>query len=158
MPTSWVNPVSAGSFDTVGSYNEMVAAVNAELARRSLSASGLSTVSKGNIVTADHWNALALQIDRCGVTTGFNIATGGIIFGNGPTSLRAFLNTAEGQSLVGNSLWKTLNNPNAYGTSANDLFGYSVAISGDYVVVSAYLEGDAGGTESGKVYIFTCIS
>ncbi len=52
------------------------------------------------------------------------------------------------------SLLRTLNNPNAYGTSADDSFGYSVAISGNRVVVGAYDEGDAGGTYSGKVYIF----
>ena len=48
----------------------------------------------------------------------------------------------------------TLNNPNAYGTSASDLFGGSVAISGNYAIVSANSEDDAGGTQSGKVYIF----
>jgi len=48
----------------------------------------------------------------------------------------------------------TLNNPNAYGTSANDYFGYSVAISGNYCIVGAYREDDSGGTDSGKAYIF----
>jgi hypothetical protein len=48
----------------------------------------------------------------------------------------------------------TLNNPNAYGTSADDNFGFSVAISGNYVIVSAQTETDAGGTQSGKAYIF----
>ena len=52
------------------------------------------------------------------------------------------------------ALLKTLDNPNAYGTSASDLFGASVAISGDYAIVGAFGEGDAGGTESGKAYIF----
>ena len=49
---------------------------------------------------------------------------------------------------------QTYNNPNAYGTSADDQFGYSVAISGNRVVVGAYGEDDAGGTNSGKAYIF----
>ena len=59
------------------------------------------------------------------------------------------------------SLVYTLDNPNAYGTSASDLFGgfylstQSVAISGDYAVVGAYAEDDAGGTSSGKVYVFS---
>ena len=52
------------------------------------------------------------------------------------------------------SLLRTLHNPNAYGTSANDYFGFSVAISGNRVVVGAYGEDDAGGTDSGKAYIF----
>ena len=49
---------------------------------------------------------------------------------------------------------QTYNNPNAYGTSADDYFGYSVAISGNYAIVGAYGEGDAGGTDSGKVYLY----
>ena len=51
-------------------------------------------------------------------------------------------------------LVNTLNNPNAYGTSASDYFGYSLAISGNYAIVGAYQEDDAGGTGSGKAYIF----
>ena len=49
---------------------------------------------------------------------------------------------------------QTYNNPNAYGTSADDYFGYSVAISGNHVVVGAYGEDDAGGTYSGKAYVY----
>jgi hypothetical protein len=53
------------------------------------------------------------------------------------------------------TLLHTLNNPNAYGTSAADSFGSSVAISDSYAVVGAGGEDDAGGTGSGKVYIFS---
>ena len=52
------------------------------------------------------------------------------------------------------ALLRTLNNPNAYSTSANDTFGYSVAISGNYCIVGAHGEDDSGGTDSGKAYIF----
>jgi hypothetical protein len=52
------------------------------------------------------------------------------------------------------SLVHTLDNPNDYGTSASDLFGGSVAISGNYAIVGAYNEADSGGTSSGKSYIF----
>jgi hypothetical protein len=52
------------------------------------------------------------------------------------------------------ALVHTLDNPNAYGTSGDDWFGYSVAISGNYAIVGAYLEDDAGGNSSGKAYIF----
>ena len=53
---------------------------------------------------------------------------------------------------------KVLDNPNAPGTSAGaDQFGYSVAISGNYAIVSAYTE-DVGGTSSGSVYIFKTTS
>ena len=49
---------------------------------------------------------------------------------------------------------KVLNNPNADGTSDNDFFGFSVAISGNRVVVGAHGEDDASGTDSGKVYLY----
>ena len=52
------------------------------------------------------------------------------------------------------ALVHTLNNPNAYSTSASDQFGIAVAISGNYAIVGARNEGDAGGTSSGKAYIF----
>ena len=55
---------------------------------------------------------------------------------------------------TGNLLW-TLNNPNLYSTSAGDYFGYRVSLSNNYAIVSAYREGDAGGTLSGKAYIFS---
>jgi len=52
------------------------------------------------------------------------------------------------------NLLHTLDNPNAFGTSQSDNFGFAVAISESYVVVSAYQEDDAGGTASGKAYIY----
>ena len=48
----------------------------------------------------------------------------------------------------------TLDNPNAYDTSAEDQFGRSVAISGNYAIVGAYREDDAGGLASGKAYVY----
>jgi hypothetical protein len=56
------------------------------------------------------------------------------------------------------ALVHTLNNPNAYSTSAGDNFGFSVAISGNYAIVGAYLEDDAGGGSSGKAYIFNVVT
>ena len=58
-------------------------------------------------------------------------------------------------NVTSGALVKTLDNPNAYDTPINDAFGYSVAISGDNVIVGAYAEDDAGGSQSGKAYIFT---
>ena len=52
------------------------------------------------------------------------------------------------------ALLYTLNNPNAYGTSLSDLFGHSVAISGNYAIVGAYGEDEASGLQSGKAYIY----
>jgi hypothetical protein len=52
------------------------------------------------------------------------------------------------------ALLHTLDNPNAYDTSASDEFGYSLAIDGNYAIVGARLEDDSGGSASGKAYIF----
>ena len=52
------------------------------------------------------------------------------------------------------ALVHTLDNPNAYGTSADDRFGGSVAISGNYAIVGAYFEDEAGRFDPGKAYIF----
>ena len=49
---------------------------------------------------------------------------------------------------------KVLNNPNAYGTSANDQFGYSVSVDGNYAIIGVPYEDDAGGTNSGKAYVY----
>ena len=49
---------------------------------------------------------------------------------------------------------QTLHNPNAYGTSANDQFGYSVSVDGNYAIIGAPYEDDAGGTNSGKAYVY----
>ena len=66
--------------------------------------------------------------------------------------------SASGKAYIYNvttgTLLYTLNNPNAYGTSVSDNFGYSVGISGNYAIVGAYLEDDTGGSQSGKAYIF----
>ncbi len=66
--------------------------------------------------------------------------------------------TGSGKAYIYNNstgaLVHTLDNPNPYGTSQYDSFGYSVAISGITGIVSAYAEGDAGGTRSGKAYIY----
>ena len=52
------------------------------------------------------------------------------------------------------TLIQTYNNPNAYGTSDEDRFGYSVSVDGNRIIVSALYEDDAGGTNSGKVYLY----
>ena len=48
---------------------------------------------------------------------------------------------------------QTYNNPNAYGTSADDQFGLSVAISGNLAIIGASLE-DYLGSGSGSVYVY----
>jgi len=71
----------------------------------------------------------------------------------GSSSGKAYIYDVTSGALV-----HTLDNSNAYGTSTNDLFGLSVAISGDRAIVGAYGEDDAGGTDSGKAYIYDVTS
>ena len=52
------------------------------------------------------------------------------------------------------TLVHAIDNPNAYGTPESDTFGNFVAIAGNYAAVAANGEDDAGGTGSGKVYVF----
>jgi hypothetical protein len=70
--------------------------------------------------------------------------------------------TQSGKAYIFNTvtgaLLHTLDNPNAYGTSQQDFFGYSVAINDYYAIVGAYAEDDAGGTNSGKAYIFNTVT
>jgi hypothetical protein len=58
-------------------------------------------------------------------------------------------------NLSDGSLKYTLNNPNTYGTEADDGFGTAVSITDDYAIVGAYNE-DSGtfGQSSGAAYIF----
>ena len=53
------------------------------------------------------------------------------------------------------TLLYTLDNSNAYGSGSGDEFGYSVAVTESYCIVGAHNEDDAGGTTSGKAYIFS---
>jgi hypothetical protein len=52
------------------------------------------------------------------------------------------------------ALLRTISNPNAYGTGSQDAFGFVVAMSSSYAMVGVKNEDDAGGTESGKAYLF----
>ena len=78
------------------------------------------------------------------------IATDGI----NQASTSASYSLAFGVNWTTATLVRTLSNPNAYGTSANDSFGNIVYMKGDYAFIGVEFEDDAGGTESGKLYIF----
>jgi len=63
---------------------------------------------------------------------------------------------AKGQMVFADfgDLYHTFDNPNNYGTSENDRFGYSVAISDSHAIVGAYKEDDSDGNSSGVAYVF----
>ena len=52
-----------------------------------------------------------------------------------------------------NGDWSQTKKLQAYNAQADDLFGNSVAISGDWAIVGAYGE-DTGGTDAGEIYFF----
>lgn len=52
------------------------------------------------------------------------------------------------------SLVNTIENPNAYSTAQDDKFGYAVAINDTHVLAGAWGEKDAGGSNSGKAYLY----
>jgi len=68
---------------------------------------------------------------------------------NGDDSGKAYI-----YNVTTGALLHTLDNPNPFGTSVNDWFGYSVAIDGNLCVIGAVLEDEAGELSSGKAYIY----
>ena len=83
----------------------------------------------GNYAVVGAWREDdAIGVDRSGKAYVFNVTTG--------------------------ELLHTLDNPNAYGTTDMDFFGFSVAVEGNYAIIGAPFEDDASGLNSGKAYIF----
>lgn len=58
-------------------------------------------------------------------------------------------------NLSDGSLKYTINNPNVNTTDASDWFGISVAMNETYLAIGASTEDDAGGINSGKIYVYT---
>lgn len=56
------------------------------------------------------------------------------------------------------TLSRTIDNPNTYNTAFSDGFGFAVAVSQSYTIVSAVFESDANATASGAAYIFDNLS
>jgi len=113
-------------------------------------------VTTGELVhTLDNPNAFGTV---AGDTFGFSVAISGDRAIVGAPNEDDAGGTGSGKAYIFNvttgELVHTLDNPNAFGTSASDLFGHIVAISGNRAVVNSPLEDDAGGTTSGKAYVF----
>ena len=53
-----------------------------------------------------------------------------------------------------NTLFYSIENPNAYSTPQDDQFGYSLSLSDSYLAIGAPFEDDASGNSSGKAYIY----
>jgi hypothetical protein len=93
-------------------------------------------------------NAVAMDGNYVFVAAPFEDDAGGLSSG------KAYIFKTTTGDWTDTTALHTLDNPNDYGGNANDLFGYSIGISGNYAIVGAYTEDDAGGTDSGKAYIF----
>ena len=95
----------------------------------------------------------ATPLDNNNMTITFNVAVAGtaiVLFGN--------LITQSGVGLLEPNytfiLSNVIDNPNAYGTSADDKFGASISQSDNYIVIGCPDEDDAIANNAGKVYIF----
>jgi len=140
----------SGNYAIVGAYTEDDAGGNQS------GKAYIFDVTTGNLVhTLDNPNAYgSSQSDYFGISVAISgnyaiVGAYGEDDTGGSVSGKAYIFDVTTGNLV-----HTLDNPNAYGTSAGNYFGYSVAINGNYAIVGAYGEGDAGGTNSGKAYIF----
>lgn len=93
---------------------------------------------------------------------GWSVAISGIYAVVGTSAEDETGNTNSGKAYVfkvtTGELLHVLNNPNAFGTSANDLFGHDCTISGTLIAIGSRDEDDAAGTSSGKVYIFNAVT
>jgi hypothetical protein len=139
----------SGNYAIVGAFEEDDSNLNSGKAY-------IFNVTTGALVhTLDNPNAFGTST---GDNFGYSVAIDGdrAIVGarfeddtDGGNSGKAYIFNVTTGALV-----HTLDNPNAFNTSAADNFGSSVAISGNYAIVGAPAEDDADGVQSGKAYIF----
>tara|TARA_B110000971_G_scaffold184522_1_gene192322 strand:- start:4139 stop:5944 length:1806 start_codon:yes stop_codon:yes gene_type:complete len=120
----------------------------------SISANG-SPTGTGNYLQLDNPNAYNYPIADY---FGESVALSGtkLLVGAPGEDAAGALNTGKAYifDVTTGALLRTISNPNAYGTGANDAFGFVVAMSSSYAMVGVKNEDDSGGTDSGKVYLF----
>jgi hypothetical protein len=137
---------------TSGAYSDLTGTPTLPSALTDLS---ITDGTAGQVLSADGDGTYTFIDAASGGGGSFEAVASGSISDGAPTVLNADGTVAAvAEEATTPSLLQTLNNPSAYSTSLNDYFGWSVAISGSYAIVGAYWEDDAGGTGSGKAYIF----
>ena len=146
----------SGDYAVVGAYYKDVSGTNTGQAY-------VYKVSTGSLLyhldnpnaygTRDHdyfGMAVAISDNKIIVGTGSEDSlTGPWMQTGGSASGAAYIFDAQTGALE-----RTIENPNAYGTSANDNFGTAVAMYENRVIVGAWAEDDTDAAESGKAYIF----
>jgi hypothetical protein len=130
-----------GTGQTIGvisdSYNRLTGAAN-DIANGDLPNTGATLANPTPAITDNFGRSVA--------TSGNNVVVGAHLDDTGATnSGQAYVFNATTGALVA-----TLANPTP---AASDYFGYSVSVSGNNVVVGAYLD-DTGATNSGQAYVF----
>jgi len=135
----------SGDYAIVGAYYEDTGADNAGSAyiyvRSGTTWSLQSTLNNPTPAAVDHFgNSVAISGDYA-IVGAYSDDTGATEAGS------AYIYARSGTTW---SLQATLNNP---APAADDQFGYSVAISGDYAIVGAYGD-DTGADNTGSAYIY----
>lgn len=111
------------------------------------------------------WISLDHTIQTAGLVTNDRLGQGKMSNGmNSTYTVISSYNKADGANANSGEVYlyntstgaleRTFTNPNAYNTTANDFFGYSVGLSDSYLIVGAIFEDSAGGNSSGKAYVF----
>ena len=122
------DPGGVGNAGTAYVFNAATGALTATLNNPSPTASdnfGYSVAVDGNLAVVSAYRDDPGGVSNAGTAYVFNATTGSLI--------------------------ATLNNPSP---TANDYFGYSVALSGNTAVVGAYLDDPGGVTNAGTAYVF----
>ena len=139
---------------------------------------GLKITDTHVFVGAD-WEESQTNANNAGVIYAFNISDGSLAYTihnpePSPGSSFALRFDIDGSYLVASnyyygtnsgklyifdlannaSLINTFDNPNAYGSGDQDMFGLGMAIKGNNLVVGAFREDDASENDTGRVYVF----
>ena len=71
---------------------------------------------------------------------------------------KAFIYKTTTGDWTDTTLLHTINNPNAYGTTASDQFGLVVSIDGNYAIAGSYEEDGPSGTRTGAIYVIDVLT
>lgn len=89
---------------------------------------------------------------------GFNVAIGKDVFVSSTIYESGISGSSSGEVYVYSretgALIYTIANPNAFGTTFQDYFGYSLAVENNYIIASGHYEDSSANNNSGAAYVF----